>query len=111
VIIFDTSVLRGLGPGNPKSDLLRALRQSGQQQVAIPWVVQEELVAHRVLRHAEAHAEAVAATRALNRAAPWAHEPGPGPFDRDAASAYWRGQYRLLFDVIETSGDVARQAL
>jgi hypothetical protein len=111
VIIFDTSVLFGLGPDDPKLDLLRALKQSGQQQVAIPWMVQEELVAHRVLRHAKAHAEAVAATRTLNRTAPWAHEPEPGPFDRDAASGYWRGQYRRLFDVIETSGDVARQAL
>jgi hypothetical protein len=111
VIIFDTSVLFGLGPEDPKLDLLRALRQSGQQQVAIPWMVQEELVAHRVLRHAKAHAEAVTATRTLNRPAPWAHEPEPGPFDRDAASAYWRKQYRRLFDVIETSGDVALQAL
>lgn len=111
MIIFDTSVLFGLGPDDPKLDLLRALRQSGQQQVAIPWMVQEELAAHRVLRHAKAHAEAVTATRALNRTAPWAHEPEPGPFDRDAASAYWRKQYGRLFDIIETSGDVARLAL
>lgn len=111
MIIFDTSALFGLGPDNPKLDLLRALRQSGQQQVAIPWMVQEELVAHRVLGHAKAHAEVVSATRALNRTAPWAHEPGPGPFDRDAASAWWRKHYQGLFDVIETSGEVARQAL
>jgi PIN domain-containing protein len=111
VIIFDTCVLRGLGSDDPKLDLLRALRQSGQQQVAIPWMVQEELVAQRVLGHAKAHADAVAATRTLNRTAPWAHEPGPGSFDRDAANAYWRKHYQGLFDVIETSGDVARQAL
>lgn len=84
MIIFDTSALFGLGPDDPKLDLLRALRQSGKQQVAIPWMVQEELVAHRVLRHAKAHAEAVTATRALNRTAPWAHEPEPGPFAPDA---------------------------
>jgi PIN domain len=111
VIIFDTSVLLALGSDDPRLDLLRALRQSGQQQVAITWMVQEELVAHRVLRHAKAYAEAVTATRALNRTTPWAHEPGPGPFDREAASAYWRKHYQGLFDVIETSGDVARQDL
>lgn len=61
MIIFDTNVLFGLSPDDPKSDLLLALRHSGQQQVAIPWMVLEELVAQRVLRHAEAHAEAVSA--------------------------------------------------
>lgn len=112
MIIFDTCVLFGPGPDDPKFDLLRALRQSGQQQVAIPWMVQEELVAHRVLRHAKAHAEAVNATRALNRTTPWAApEPEPRPLDRGAASDYWRKQYQRLFDVIETSGDVALLAL
>jgi len=32
---------------------LRALKKSGQHQVAIPWMVREELVAQRVLRYAE----------------------------------------------------------
>jgi hypothetical protein len=111
VIIFDTNVLFGLSPDDPKSDLLLALRHSGQQQVAIPWMVLEELVAQRVLRHAEAHAEAVSATRDLNRVAPWLREPGPEPFNRGAASDHWRQAYGRLFEIIETSGDVARQAL
>ncbi len=111
MIIFDTSVLFGLRPDDSKLALLRALGRSGRQQVAIPWMVREELVARQVLRHAEAHAGAVAAAGALNRAAPWAREPGPAPFDRDAASGYWREEYGRLFEVIETSGGVALQAL
>ena len=86
MIIFDTSTLFGTGPDDPKFDLLRALKKSGQQQVAIPWMVQEELVAQRVLQHAKAHAAAVSATRDLTRVAPWLREPGPRPFNRDEAS-------------------------
>jgi hypothetical protein len=79
--------------------------------VSIPWIVQEELVAQRVLRHAEAHSAAVSATRDLNRVAPWLHELGPKPFNRSEASDYWRQAYERLFEIVETSGEVARQAL
>jgi hypothetical protein len=74
-------------------------------------MVQEEFVAHRVLRHVEAHAAAVSATRDLSRAAPWLREPGPGAFNRDEASDYWRKAYGRLFEILDTSGDAARQAL
>lgn len=36
---------------------------------------------------------------------------GPKRFNRSKASDYWRQAYERLFEVIETSGDVARQAL
>lgn len=111
MIIFDANVLFGLSPDDPKFDLLRALKQSGQQHVSIPWMVQEELIAQRVLRHAEAHRAAESATRDLNRIAPWLHERGPKPFNRSTASDYWRQAYGRLFEIVETSGDVARQAL
>ena len=111
MIIFDSSALFGLSPDDPKCDLLRALKQSGQQSVGIPWMVQEELVAQRVLRHAEAHRAAVSATRDLNRVAPWLAEQGPKPFDRDEAADHWRKAYGRLFEIVETSGDVARRAL
>ncbi len=111
MIIFDTNVLFGLSPDDPKFDLLLALKQSGQQQVSIPWMVQEELVAQRVLTHAKAHNAAVSATRDLNRVAPWLHERSPKPFNRSEASDYWRRAYGRLLEIVETSGDVARQAL
>ena len=65
MIIFDASVLYGFEPDGQKFDLLRALKQSGQQPVGIPWMVLEELVAQRVLRNAEAHSAAVSAIRNL----------------------------------------------
>lgn len=81
MIIFDTNVLFGAQPGRPqKFDLLWALKQSGQQHVSIPWMVQEELVAQRVLTRAKAHDAAVSATRNLNRLAPWLSERGPKPY-------------------------------
>jgi PIN domain len=110
VIIFDSSVLYGRQPDDPKFDLLLALRQSGQQKAAIPWMVREELVAHRVLRHAQAHREAVSAIRELNRVT--GTDNGElGQFNRDAASDRWRTEYDRLFRVIDTSGEAARQAL
>ncbi|MFH8219604.1 PIN domain-containing protein [Streptomyces sp. NPDC018057] len=111
MIVFDTSALFGLSPDDSKFDLLRALLRSGQQRVAIPWMVQEELVAQRVLNHAEAHKKAVAATSGLNRTAPWRVERGPAAFDAEVAKNYWRTKYSGLFEVIETSGAVANQAL
>lgn len=111
MIIFDASVLFGFEPDDQRLDLLRALKQSGQQQVGIPWMVREELVAQRVLRNAEAHSAAVSAIRTLNRIAPWIGERQPKPFDRGQVSDHWRQEYGRLFKVIETSGDVAREAL
>lgn len=110
MIIFDSSVLYGQQPDDPKFDVLLALRQSGQQRAAIPWMVREELVAHRVLRHAQAHREAVSAIRELNRVA-GTGESEPRPFDRDAISDRWRKEYDRLFKVIDTSGEAARKAL
>ncbi|GJF30289.1 hypothetical protein KNE206_29890 [Kitasatospora sp. NE20-6] len=111
MIVFDTSTLFGLSPDDPKFDLLRALKKSGQQKVGIPWMVREELVAQKVLRHADAHKAADSAITALNRTAPWLRERNPSAFDADAAKRYWRQKYGTLFEIIETSGDVALQAL
>lgn len=111
MIIFDTSTLFGLSPDDPKFDLLRALKKSGRQRVGIPWMVREELVAQKVLRHAEAHKVADSAITALNRTAPWLSERSPSAFDPDAAKTFWRQKYGTLFEIIETSGDVALQAL
>lgn len=111
MIILDTNVLFGPSPDDPKFDLLRALKRSGQQQVGVPWMVLEELVAQRVLAYAKAYEETVSATRHLNRVAPWLNERDPKPFNRREASDYWRQEYRKLFEIVETSGEVARQAL
>ncbi|AKL68116.1 PIN domain-containing protein [Streptomyces sp. Mg1] len=111
MIVFDSNALFGLSPDAPKFDLLRALKRSGRHKVAIPWMVLEELVAQKVIRQDEAHQEAVSAIRALNRVTPWRQEAVPRAFDAEEARRYWRKKYGELFEIIETSGDVARQAL
>jgi hypothetical protein len=40
-----------------------------------------------------------------------AERAGPKPFRRGEACDYWRQAYGRLFEIVETSGDVARQAL
>lgn len=74
-------------------------------------MVYEELVAHRVLAHENAHTKAARAVRDLNRATPWRREPELRAFNRDEASNYWRKEYGRLFEFIDTSGDAALQAL
>lgn len=111
MIVLDTSVLVGLGPDSPAWDLLRVVRLSGCHRVAVPWMVREELVARRVLEHQEAHLKAEAALRGLARVGPWMPGAALPTFDVDAVRAYWRDAFGRLFEIIETSGDVARRAL
>ena len=111
MIVFDANALFGLSPDASKFDLLRTLKASGREKVGIPWMVREELVAQKVLRQAEAYKEAVSAIRKLNRTSPWLSEPEPSVFDPEVARRYWCQEYERMFDVIETSGDVALRAL
>lgn len=111
LIIFDSSVLFGYGFDSPNFDLLRMLKQSGEHRVAIPWMVQEELVAQKTLGHAEAYKKAVSAISALNKIASWDRQRQPQPFDVERVRDHWREQYQNLFEVIETSGATARVAL
>lgn len=51
-VVIEIDGTQHYGTGKQASPL-RALKKSGQHQVAIPWMVREELVAQRVLRYAE----------------------------------------------------------
>ncbi|MEV6781182.1 PIN domain-containing protein [Streptomyces sp. NPDC051098] len=77
----------------------------------MPWMVLEELVAKRTLEYAAAHARASAAVKSLDKTTPWGSATAPSPYDAEHARTYWRQQYSSIFEVIETSGETARQAL
>jgi hypothetical protein len=74
-------------------------------------MVLEELAAQRSLNHEKAHKQGVSALRDLQRAAPWIKPVRLSAFDGEAARNHWREQYQRLFEVIDTSPEVARQAL
>jgi hypothetical protein len=47
LIILDTNMLWGVSPDNASVDLLKTIRATGVQGVAVPWTVMEELAAQR----------------------------------------------------------------
>lgn len=60
MIILDANILWGVTLNSSTADLLRALRAAGIQ-VAVPWVVMEELASQRALHYAETHDKAASA--------------------------------------------------
>ncbi|MBD0695875.1 hypothetical protein [Streptomyces sp. CBMA123] len=47
MIIFDTNAVNRIDPRNPRADIVRALRASGQHRVGVTGTILEELVAHK----------------------------------------------------------------
>ncbi|MEU0249750.1 hypothetical protein ABZ192_36670 [Streptomyces sp. NPDC006235] len=73
MIILDTSLLRSFALDSVSTDLLRTIRTSGVDRVAVPWVVLEELTAERAVPYREQCEKVRAALQSLHNAA-----PGPG---------------------------------
>ncbi|MFB7618491.1 PIN domain-containing protein [Kitasatospora sp. NPDC056181] len=114
MIIFDTNALNNIQLGSPRADILRKFRASAQHRVAVPWMVLEELVAHRAMAYMAAREAARIALNGLRKAAPWqaAESFDPPALELEQCQKYWREQYGALFDeVVETGGEAARQAL
>ncbi|MFD5083431.1 PIN domain-containing protein [Kitasatospora sp. NPDC058406] len=114
MIIFDTNALNNLQLGSPPADILRKFRASAQHRVAVPWMVLEELAAHRAKTYMAARENASTALNALRKAAPWqaAEDFAPPALELEQCQAHWREQYSALFDdIVETGGEAARRAL
>jgi hypothetical protein len=110
MIIFDTSAVNLLNRKSTRWDLLRAVKQSGLE-LGIPWMVCEELIAHQALPYIEAFQMATVAINKLNKRNQWGNQLRKLPNEIEQARSYWRNQYEELFQILETSGEAARQAL
>lgn len=110
MIILDTGVLRGLGLKSSLAELLRAIKESGVERVAVPWMVLEELAAQQALKYLEAHNKAREAMEQLMKATPWPTGRAPKA-DVDAVREHWRQEYRSLVEVIEPSPQALRDGL
>ncbi|MFD9807612.1 PIN domain-containing protein [[Kitasatospora] papulosa] len=111
LIVFDTNAVNLLSPSSLQADIIRKLRQSGHHKVAVPWVVMEELVAHRTKHYPAKHQAAANTLTKLREALPWELESSLEPLDLNRFVNHWRGVYEEVFEVIDTSGDTARMAL
>ncbi|MCX5115399.1 PIN domain-containing protein [Streptomyces sp. NBC_00378] len=111
MIIFDTNALNLLPPEGPRADIIRKLRQSQHHRVAVPWMVLEEMAAHQAKFYPDKHQAVVSTLERLRNVLPWELESSLEPLDLERFLDHWRGLYGEIFEVIETSGEVARKAL
>ncbi|MGO4856271.1 PIN domain-containing protein [Arthrobacter sp. 2MCAF14] len=111
MIIFDTNAVNLLPPNGPRADIIRKLRESGHHRVAVPWMVLEEMAAHKAVFYLDRHRSAVTVLQKLQDVLPWELESSLEPLDLERLLNHWRDAYREIFEVIDTSGEIARSAL
>lgn len=111
MIIFDTNAVNLLPPEGPRADIIRKLRQSKHHRVAVPWMVLEEMAAHKAIFYPEKHRSVMSALEKLRDVLPWELASSLEPLDVERFLEHWRGVYGKIFEVIETSGEAARKAL
>ncbi|MFD4315007.1 PIN domain-containing protein [Streptomyces sp. NPDC058548] len=109
MIILDTNILWGMALRGSTAELLRAIRASTVERVAVPWLVMEELAAKQALAYLEKHQAAEEALRHLKRATPWGRVQGPGACDLERVRAHWREEYGHLVEVLVTKDELIRE--
>ncbi|MFD3315807.1 PIN domain-containing protein [Streptomyces sp. NPDC058656] len=111
MIIFDTNAVDLLPPEGPRADIIRKLRQSRHHRVAVPWMVLEEMAAHQAKFYPDRYQTVVNTIAKLRDILPWDLESSLETLDLERFLDHWRTIYSEIFEVIETSGEVARKAL
>jgi hypothetical protein len=74
-------------------------------------MVLEELAAHQTKLYPAKYQAVVNTLEKLRNVLPWELESSLEPLDLERLLDHWRGVYGEIFEVIETSGEVARKAL
>ncbi|MEU9488806.1 PIN domain-containing protein [Streptomyces decoyicus] len=110
MIILDTNILRSFALDSATTDLLMTIRTVGAENVAVPWVVLEELVAQRAIPFREKYEAAQAALDSVRRAAPWDVQAHLPPLDLERVHDHWRNEYLGVVDSIPTSEAALREA-
>lgn len=110
MIIFDTNAVNLLHPEGPTADIIRKLRQSGHHRVAVPWMVLEEMAAHKARYYPRKYQTALESLAKLQADLPWELKSSLEPLDLERLLEHWRGTYKEIFEVIETSSEVLRRA-
>ncbi|WOX22713.1 PIN domain-containing protein [Streptomyces solicathayae] len=109
MIIFDTNAVNELDPHGSKADLIRLLRKAGLE-VAAPWVVIEELTAHKLYEYQRHFDLMLRQHQELARLEP--NLAGlPPTFRGERFADHWRNQYSDIFAVLPTSQSALRTAV
>ncbi|WP_329059321.1 PIN domain-containing protein [Streptomyces sp. NBC_01453] len=107
---MDTCILREFGLDSSTADLLRTIRRSGIQQMAVPWMAMEELAAQHAVKYHQQHEATAAALDSLRKLTPWGGIPQLADRDLEGIRDYWRKQYESVVDIVPTSENALRQA-
>ncbi|MFB8783714.1 PIN domain-containing protein [Streptomyces albogriseolus] len=114
ILIFDTNAVRMLNPNGSNADVLRIITTSGTAKVAVPQMVLHEMVAQQVIEYRDAYDKAEAAVKRVHGRHPDSVPVFSGLHrgsDIDGVRQGWERQYKKIFDVIPTTGEVALKAL
>ncbi|MEU5314382.1 PIN domain-containing protein [Streptomyces sp. NPDC021562] len=110
MIILDTNMLWGVTPDNASVDLLKTIRASGVQGVAVPWIVMEELAAQRALRHQEKYDAAYEAVNELRKQTPWHITTRLPDYEPERVRQHWRDALGAVVDVLPPSAWALQEA-
>ncbi|MFH8939463.1 PIN domain-containing protein [Streptomyces griseosporeus] len=111
MIILDTNILTKSGIDSATTDLVKIIRMSGIERVAVPWVVLEELTAHRAVPYRRKYEAAEAALRSLAEGTPWPTRVPLPQMDLQRFQDEWREKWLDVVDVVPTSEAALKQAL
>ncbi|MEU8810629.1 PIN domain-containing protein [Streptomyces violaceoruber] len=111
MIILDTNIVDGFRLDSVSSDLLKTIRTSKVDRVAVPSVVMDELISHRAVPYREKHQKAVEALERFGKSTPWPTTPSVLPqLDMKACESHWKKQYSAVAEVIQTSAEALQEA-
>ncbi|MET8755591.1 PIN domain-containing protein [Streptomyces sp. NPDC004667] len=111
MIILDANILKSTSLRSTVADVLRAIRASGEERVATPWIAVEEVAAQQALSYQAKHAAALAAVEELRKATPWKHVDHPRKWPAEHVREHWRERYASITEVIETPPAAYQQAM
>ncbi|MFF3378159.1 PIN domain-containing protein [Streptomyces sp. NPDC002680] len=111
MIILDTNILTKSGIDSATTDLVKIIRTSGVERVAVPWVVLEELTAHRAVPYRRKYEVAAAALASLTEGTPWPIRVPLPQMDLQRFQDEWREKWLDVVDVVPTSEGALKQAL
>ncbi|MFJ9943550.1 PIN domain-containing protein [Streptomyces erythrochromogenes] len=109
VIILDTNAVNDLDPHGSQADLIRMLRKTGMD-IRAPWVVLEELTAHKLYEYQRAFGLMLKRHEELANLEPNLSGPVPEFKEKDFAD-HWRDQYADVFSTIPTSESALKAAV
>ncbi|MGW7047011.1 PIN domain-containing protein [Streptomyces avermitilis] len=111
LIILDTNILTKSDIDSATTDLVKIIRASGVERVAVPWVVLEELTAHRSVPYREKYEAAEAALSSLKEGTPWQIRVTLPQMDLQRFQEEWRRKWLGVVDVVPTSEAALKQAM